>query len=201
MSRIDFDKFLNKKYNGDYKEVLNEYKYDRGELIFKRIKDVEKQNYNELNDIANMIVLWKINRTPHIDDKKTFDELLNIKNIKNKESALKEQEKIKSVLELLLNSKGVRLAMASTFLHFFNEKCFPIFDQRAYRVIFNEDYVSSNSVGKQINFYIKYLEGCIDYYNRKKLNEQNIDFADIDKLLYQLDKAIGNKVKNYGRTK
>ena len=199
MQNFDFNDILNKKFNGDPKKVLDEYEYDYGDAIFKRIDSIEEQNYHELNDIANMIVLWKINRTPTID-KDSFDGLLDIKKIQSKESAIEEQniEKIKSVLESLIKSKGVRLAMASTFLHFFNKECFPIFDQRAYRVIYEKEYESSTSVKKQIELYIDYLKECNKYYETKELKQHGIGFADIDKFLYQLDKEAGNKANNYG---
>ena len=198
MQNFDFDDILNKKFERDPKKVLKKYKYDYGNAIFKRIDSVEEQNYYELNDIANMIVLWKINRTPTID-KNSFDGLLDIKKIQSKESAIEKQniEKIKSVLKNLIKSKGVKLAMASTFLHFFNKDCFPIFDQRAYRVIYKEEYKSSTSVKKQIELYIDYLQRCIEYYQKNELKQHGIDFADIDKYLYQLDKAAGNKANNY----
>lgn len=194
MQNFDFDDILNKKFDGDPKKVLGKYKYDYGNAIFKRIKNVGKSDYAELNNIANAIVLWKINRTPDINEK-TFDKLLAVKNIKDIKSAQKE---IEEALKVLLDSKGIRLAVASTFLHFFNKDCFPIFDQRAYRVIYKKEYKSSTSVKKQIELYIDYLKECNKYYETKELKQHGIGFADIDKFLYQLDKEAGNKANNYG---
>lgn len=89
--------------------------------------------------------------------------------------------------------------MASTFLHFFNPNVFSIFDQRAYRVIYLNDYQASTIARINADLYMEYLEKCERYYNIR-LSDSGIPFSEIDKYLYQLDIKAGNKAKNYGKT-
>ena len=109
------------------------------------------------------------------------------------EAVGKYRAKVEKVLSELLESKGVKLAMASTFLHFFNPTVFPILDQRAYRVIFKRDYTASTSVPISVRTYFEYVEGCIRYHS--EVLRGKIPFSRIDQYLYQLDKEIGNGVK------
>lgn len=191
MNNYFFEEFFNKEFNGDANAVLAKYTYDDGEKIKERIKN-SKNNKNEIKDILNAIVLWKINRMIDVDDSIIL-ELVSLSNINSKEDAIgKDVDKVKSILFKLLNSKGIRLAMASTFLHFFNPRVFPIFDQRAYRVIYKKDYKNIVSNDSKVNLYINYLKDCINYYEQHL--KDKIDFSVLDKYLYQLDKEIGNKI-------
>ncbi len=68
--------------------------------------------------------------------------------------------------------------MASSVLHFFNPKCFPIIDRRAYRTIYKE-----NKYKEDIVVYISYIKDCL-----KIAKHHDIPFEIIDKILYQYDK-------------
>ena len=191
MNNYFFEEFFNKEFNGDANAVLAKYTYDDGKRIKDRIKN-SKNDKNEIKDILNSIVLRKINRMIDVDDS-IIIELISLPNIESKEDAIgKDVDKVKSILFKLLNCKGIRLAMASTFLHFFNPKVFPIFDQRAYRVIYKMDYKNIGSNDNKVNLYINYLKDCINYY--EEYLKDKIDFCVLDKYLYQLDKEIGNKI-------
>ena len=199
MSNLNYDEIL-KTYNNDPTLVLKQYKYENGDFIYARLDSLKNANVSELNDILNTIILWKINRTVHVSDD-TLTELYQVRTIDTPTDILNGQHKesVKTLLIKLLKSKGVRLAMASTFLHFFNPAVFPIFDQRAYRVIYLQDYQASTNQVDNADLYLDYIEKCVNYY-RTNLSGSGISFSDIDKYLYQLDIEAGNKVKNYGNT-
>ena len=79
--------------------------------------------------------------------------------------------------------------MASTILHFFSDGNLPILDQRAYRVVFHEE---PNYIGDRGELYWTYYEKCKDYYKQHRLEEKGINFSELDKYLYQVDKDKGN---------
>lgn len=176
-----------------YEEALKNYKYDAGENILNRIKSSSDEK--EQLDIINMIILWKINRRAIIDSK-TIKELMNIKAI-NLDNLEENQDKLKKCFNDLIFSKGIHLAMASTILHFYNPDTFPIIDQRAYRELHSEEIPPQEmpqNIKKKDAFdiYYKYIFDCKKYW---KENCKELNFSDIDKVLYQLDKDRGNKVR------
>ncbi len=194
MSKYNHEYFLNEKYNGDAKKVLKKYKYNSVDSIRKRVDECDNNSEDELKNIINEIVLWKLNRMVFVD-KMTTSKLIELKNIKSAEDAITvDKDKVIMSMTCLLNSKGIRCPMASTIMHFFNPNVFPIFDQRAYRVIYKLDYKTSNNAKENVKMYMDYLEKCIIYYKNNNL-DIFFPFSEIDKYLYQLDKEIGNKVK------
>jgi len=108
------------------------------------------------------------------------------------------EEKTREILTSLLKTKGVQLAMASTILRFRNPNIFQIIDQRAYRVIKGEPLKLSQiketsrdeTIQKQINIYLKYLEKI-----REKCKKLDVDFYDLDRVLYIIDRKINKSVK------
>lgn len=192
MSIFDFDKVL-ESFNNDPAKVLSKYKYQKVDSIVERIESVSDDDSLELNDIINAVALWKLNRTVHVSDE-TLTKLNSIKGIKSPNDAITStREALEDLLTSLLESKGIRLAMASTFMHFFNQAVFPIFDQRAYRVIYKKDYVARFSTKYNVDLYVDYLQKCIEYYNQNLVG--SIPFSEIDKYLYQIDIEAGNDVK------
>lgn len=197
MSNLDFESVLRTKFNGDPNRILENFKYNDGNAIRGRIKAADRESTGELYDIINEIVLWKINRIVCLPED-ALTGLYDIKKIRSPEEArVEKREEVENLLRKLINAKGVRLAMASAFLHFFNPNVFPIFDQRAYRVIFKEDYKASLKVEKNVQLYLEYLKKCIEYH-RDKLERHGIPFSQVDRYLYQLDIEAGNGVKYYG---
>ena len=72
---------------------------------------------------------------------------------------------------------------------------FPIIDQRAYRELNGEDlpdYYGASANQRYADLYFQYILDC-HVYNKSVC--PNINFDDIDKVLYQLDLEMGNKVK------
>lgn len=194
MSNFNFEDVLS-KHNHNPLSIMKKYRYDSGKEVFSRINGLaeETDDILELSDIVNQIVLWKINRVVRLSDSNLLA-LNHLKSIKNIEDALSEkQEEIKLLLSSLLSTKGVRLPMASSFLHFFNPSVFPIIDQRAYRVIYKHDYKASTNIDVNVALYLDYMQRCRTYHSQHLAGV--IDFCDIDKYLYQLDIEAGNTVK------
>ena len=175
----------------DYQEVLSRFTYDDETEIMDRISKADKGNYRENMDIINEIVLWKMNRRPQVSGE-VIDTIYELGAIKTPLEAAG-SEATKQVVENLLRSKGMQLPMASTVLHFFFPDVYPIIDQRAYRELYGEDYPKTTiKVETLVNIYVKYIADCYDYQQAKC---PDIPYAKIDKVLYQLDKEKGYKVK------
>ena len=174
-----------------YEKALKDYNYISGNEIFDRIS-----TENELNnqmDIINSIVLWKINRTPFIS-KDTIKLIIKIKDVTfdNFDERIGD---ITAVILGLLESKGVRITIDSTILHFYNPDVFPIIDQRAYRELYKKEIPERcKSNDEWTAIYIKYVKDCKTYHKTKC---PHIPFSKIDQVLYQLDKSSGKKVKGY----
>jgi len=168
----------------NWKEILQRYDYEDPSAIFNRINTKGFIAVPEDYDIINMIVLWKINRTVKIAFE-TIEYINSIaKAINTPIEALKNTD-VQNCFEELLDSPGIRLAMASTIFHFYQPKAFPIIDERAYRQVFSEKL---NPNGRW-DIYSKYISAC---NNICILN--NIPFDMIDKILYQIDIEKGNKL-------
>ena len=180
----------------NYEDALKNYTYDHGDKILSRIKNNKK--IEDQQDIINMIILWKINRQAKLDvavlkkllqvHKIQFDSLCNNK---------KTEDQVKDLLSSLIQTKGIRLPMASTILHFYNPETFPIIDQRAYRELYKKEaprFTEKNSC----DIYIKYVKDCYKYWE-DNCKCVGIGFSDTDKILYQLDKNENNPVRGYGK--
>lgn len=179
-----------------YCEYLKDYAYDNNsklltrEQIIERIQNCDLGDEQVGQDILNGIVTWKTNRRIYVDPS-------IIKNIKELSSKLKNvididssYEDIGIIWESLIKSPGVRAAMASTILHMFMPNVFLIIDQRAYREIYEGKKMPS-----KISFddYVKYLKDVEKY----RLNNcPQIEFKEMDKVLFQIDKEKGNSVNH-----
>ena len=176
-----------------YDDVLERFKYESDENIKERIAALDKENRRENRDIINSIVLWKLNRSIFITDE-TLD-LLNLMDTMEHPLDVVNNEKVTILIKQLLSSKGIKLAVASSILHFYYPNIFPIIDQRSYRELLNEEfpaYTSKDSNEKYTTLYIDYIRRCYEY---NKTICPEIPFEYIDKILYQIDKEKGNKVK------
>lgn len=136
------------------------------------------------------IVLWKLNRFPYISNELMYM-LKGVATIKPKKH--KEAE---SMIRELLKTSGIALPMASTILRFINPNAFQIIDDRAYRVLLPGEpkYPSkpqksiSTYVEKSIDIYFKYLDRI------HEISNENLPFSQADRILYQLDIKLGNKI-------
>lgn len=175
----------------DYQGILSRFSYDDETEIMGRITSVDKKDYRENKDIINEIVLWKMSRRPQVTET-MIDAIFELETIKTPTEAI-ESKKTAEVVEMLLHTKGMQLPMASTVLHFYYPNVYPIIDQRAYRELYGEEYPRTTlRVEKLVNLYIKYIGDCYTYQQN---NCPEIPYAKIDKVLYQIDKEKGLKVK------
>jgi len=151
----------------------DDYKY-QPLLTSKLDKLVEDFNQNTINEI----VLWKVNRYVSLETK-TIELINQIK----KDDKLNE-DLTKEILCQLLETNGVRLAMASTILRFRNPKIYQIIDQRVYRFIYGKELkYPLTDYKKQIQIYLDYL---LKIKNVCEIH--GIEFEKADRILYSMDK-------------
>ena len=159
-----------------------EYKYQKG--LTEKL-DLIKSEFDQ--SIINEIVLWKVNRYVKITD----EALLLINKIDRNNSEIN-KDLTADILHNLLNTPGIRIALASTILRFKNPDIYQIIDQRVYRFIHpnGEELKNSTDNNKQISLYLEYLdrlhEVCMSY---------NIPFKDSDRILYIMDKDSNKEYK------
>lgn len=182
----------------EWSELLSLYDYPLGDEQKDKIKNLGENSSIELvKPLINEIVLWKLNRMVVVNDE-LIKCLLKIRRITDIEDFLNNkelQEELKGTMKMLMDSKGIRIAMASTILHFFNPKICPIIDKRAYFAL-NKKLMPENinNISKGPDEYLKYVEKCYEWFKLKTEKEKNIKFEDIDKVLYQHDKDSRRKL-------
>lgn len=167
-------------------EHLKNEKYNFQPKLTKKL-DLISSDFDQ--EIINQIVLWKVNRYAEIDNE-TFSLLNSIK----KEDTFLNESLTKQILEKLLSTKGIQLAMASTILRFKNPRIYQIIDQRVYRFIYGENMPKYfGSIESQIELYLEYIEKL-----KNICQEKLIDFELSDRIIYELDKEFNKNVKiNY----
>lgn len=144
--------------------------------------------------IINEIVLWKVNRYALLGD-----ESLDLLNQINPNSIELDNELTERLLRVLLRTKGIQLAMASTILKFRNRKIYQIIDQRVYRILYGEElklriHQNQKNVETQITTYFAYLRKL-----REACGKLSIEFEFGDRILFEADKRINKslRLKNY----
>ncbi|RRO12334.1 hypothetical protein [Flavobacteriaceae bacterium 14752] len=168
--------------NPSTNELLNlEYKF-QPELTDKL--DKNSSDFNQA--IINEIVLWKTNRYAQLN-KQTLDLINKI----DKNSDVIDDSLTGEILMLLLETKGIRLPMASTILRFKNPKIYQIIDQRVYRLIYGTEFEFKTSLNDSIIQYLEYLDEL------KHVCELfQIPFSQSDRILYEYDKRMNSgKIK------
>jgi hypothetical protein len=136
------------------------------------------------------IVLWKLNRFPTIEAD-LLDELKTVAVLKPRE-----HRKATAVLHKMLRCSGIALPMASTIFRFIRPSVFQIIDDRVYRIVHpgkakypakpvnvNERYLATSS-----KIYFEYLDEL------HKLSSEKLPFQTTDRILYELDIKLGNKI-------
>ena len=160
--------------------LIEEFKYEQ--QLTSYLDNLGEKAFDEMDILK--ITLWKVARFPHVDQEliHQINILAYITDLNNK----KERKLTKGVLKKLLNCKGVRLPMASTYLRFRNPKVFQIIDRHMWKqIMFDEfgKYIDSNDAEKQIETYFKYLEVL-----RKRCVTDKVRFEDADRIYYLKDK-------------
>ena len=169
------------EYQNDLNRFLSEYKYQTE--LTEKLDNLEDSPLSQ--EILNEIVLWKVNSYVSISES-LLEKIERVKNLKQGE-----HKKASLVIELLLNLRGVDLAMASTILRFRNPKAFQILDRHAYRAVTGTKPVlyTSTSADKKISVYFDYLEKLIELCRNRDLR-----FETVDRLLYLFDKRVNGKL-------
>lgn len=183
-------------FDPDFKLQISDYNFNYQQKLTERLDNFDG-DFSQ--DLVNEIVLWKVNRYAQVDSQTI--ELLN--RIDPKSKAVNEALTIE-ILQQLLRTKGVQLAMASTFLRYRNSDIYQIIDQRVYRIIypnkiFKLTYTkSSPNIEKQISIYLKYLSDL-----RVVCERLNIPFEQADRILFEADRRVNKdeKLLNYGSIK
>lgn len=175
------------------KAVLGRYTYEDDTDIKSRISNMNKDNTTDNIAAINEIVLWKLNRSIHISEEAIL--MLNSLDYLSSPIDAINDNKVYNLIEELLSSKGIKLAVASTILHFYHPNLFPIIDQRSYRELYGNkfpDYSSKDKNKRYIELYYEFISKCLQY-NIEYC--PGIPFESVHKILYQRDKEKGNKVK------
>ncbi len=156
-------------------EIINKYDYQK-ELTNKL--DLVDTEFDQA--IINEIVLWKVNRFVKIDS----DTFVLLNQIKSSDAQIN-ISLTKSILQKLLATHGVRIALASTILRFKNPNIYQIIDQRVYRFIHpnGEELKNTKSINETIEMYLEYLERL-----RIVCNTYKIKYNEADRILYLMDK-------------
>ena len=174
----------------DPAEVLSEWDYDEkfvGSFDKERIFNDVINNKEDFEKNLYEIVLWKVNRRIIVEKEEEIK-----KKLYSISEKAPEKEATQSLIEDLVGKDniGIGLPMASTIIHFFSRGQLPILDQRAYRVVVQGEPKYKSNLGE---IYWNYYQKCKDYYTEHQLKEKGIDFVEIDKYLYQVDKLNKNK--------
>ncbi len=203
------------------KSILDEWKPYPEEItdaLFIKANNCMNSEYDEteLKNTINQIVLWKVHRMVDLDssvlqklvDKSLDANAADINAVKKWWEDKDNTDKTKALIKSMVDSKsnGVRLAMASTILHFFHPFSFLIIDQRSYRVIhswaFEKGFCPSTESDHELNHsekdawdvYCDYMKLCIKYYESNNLKQDGIEFDKLDRYTYQLDLEKKNYV-------
>ena len=147
---------------------------------------LDKYKGKELTlDDINKITLWKIGRFPFM----TPEALVDLNSLKDEKTL--DVEKTTAVLKELLNTTGIGLPMASTYLRFINPDVYQIIDVRAFRAAFDYERVANdyqnNTKSRQITIYIEYLEKLREIADNG-YHGFSTEFCNLDRFLYNFDK-------------
>ena len=160
----------------DHNKYLKEYNY------LKLTKELDKLTCNFDQSILDKIVLWKVNRYAEFSEN-------TIQKLNTLPDERIDEKYTKDLLLEMLETKGVKIAMASTILRFKNPKLFQIIDQRVYRILYGFQFKNTTVHYKAINIYLQYLK---DLKNR--CNKQGIPFEMADRIFYMLDKDLNSEI-------
>lgn len=181
------------KYEIFYQDKVYKVKFKYNTPVTHKLDQLQGKDLTQ-TDIYE-ITLWKIDRYPQIQ-RETLESLNKLKSLISLD-----KEFTKEVLINLLASHGIGLPVASAFLRFINPKVYQIIDARAYRAAF--DYIPQEKsyvftkYETQIEVYLDYLEKLrsIDANSEKGYHGYKVPFENLDRFLYDVDKASGYTLK------
>jgi len=152
------------------------------------IDDLDRQRLFE-------IALWKVDRYPVLTDE-LLAQLWALRT-----TAPGAHRDAGDTLRAMLACKGVGLPMASTFLRFVNPGAFQVFDERAARALWGPGHPAARV--KPVNrpsALARHAEATAEFYfgyldDLRAICSSRLPFEKADRILYQLDIELGNRVK------
>ncbi len=140
------------------------------------------------------IILWEQNRFPEIDDT-LFEALSAVAAIPPGE-----HRQGKELFQSLLCCRNIGLTMATAIFRFINPDTYQTLNARNGRLVLDTRRYPTTSSGTPNR---RYLEEAAEFYfhyldELRKLTGDGFDFRYADRLLYQLDKATGRRLKADG---
>ncbi|NYE60726.1 hypothetical protein FHW58_001878 [Duganella sp. 1224] len=173
-------------WGDDPRQLLDGYTYQP--VLTRKLDALDPAALNA--ELFYEIVLWKLNRFPHVDPA-LLAELREVAKI-----APGHHEQARPVLRRLLQTEGIALPMASTILRFLNPQAFQIIDDRVYRVIFPDRHkypakpakLNERYLDKSATIYFEYLDELHKHASDK------LPFSEADRILYLLDIKLDNKI-------
>ena len=171
-----------RKWKGSFSVFLQDYRYQPD--LTTRLDSSMAVPFDQTT--INEVVLWKINR--YVRLKEPTLELLNGVS----EVPRGAHRQAADLLALLLDTRGVDLPMASTFLRFRNPRAFQIIDRHAYRAVYGRSYPlrGTSPLEAKRTLYFAYLDDLIDLAQLKDL-----EFERLDRILYMFDKSQNGPLK------
>jgi hypothetical protein len=169
----------------DFSFLESDYDYQND--LTKKLDGMFGKEFDQ--EIINEIVLWKVNRYALLDD-----HTLTLLNSIGASDALLNKDLTIEILRKMLDTKGIRLPVASTILRFKNPNIYQIIDQRVFRYIYGEELnlgaPSKKNIDTQIELYLKYL-GELQVIAK----ETGWDFSKLDRILYLKDISLNPDLK------
>jgi len=148
-------------------------------------KKLDAHNWTFDDSIINEIVLWKLGRFVKIPTPSLTD-LDGLKTLKPGQHKLAQK-----TLTQLLDCKGVRLPMASTYLRFANPEVFQIYDRHICRALYGKfKSVAPKKPSEAAGIYWEFLDELI-----KQCGRMQIPFKDADRILFEFDKQVNPPLK------
>ena len=179
-------------HDKDFQILDSDYEFKYKEELTEKL-DADHSDFNQ--DRLNEIILWKVSRYARFSE-----ELISKLNSIDPNSEGMDLMERRSILKMLLETKGVGLPMASTILRFRNKNMFQIIDQRVYRIINKgkilklSNYASEKNRNKQIELYMDYLNDL-----KGVCLKLDIPFSASDRILFMADKRVNKefRLSNY----
>lgn len=181
----DFIKRYTHIWGDNPQNLISEYNYQFD--LTSKFDNLNTELFDR--EILYEMILWKLNRFPHIDD----NLLAELKSLATLQPRCHRESS--PLLKQLLSCHGIRIAMASTIFRFLNPNVFQIIDDRALRVVCPNKKIPT----KPLPITEKYLDkSCEIYFNYldqlHNLCNDKLPFNEADRILYLLDIKLGNKI-------
>ena len=169
-------------WNGRLSQFLQDYRFQPD--LTRRLDSSTAAPLDQAT--VNEIVLWKVNRYVCLKGP-TLERLNGVAEIPRGA-----HRQALEVLALLLDTRGVDLPMASTFLRFRNPRAFQIIDRHAYRAVYGRSYPirGTSPLEAKRTVYFEYLDDLIDL-----ARAQGLEFEVLDRILYMFDKSQNGPLK------